>query len=129
MRWKHSPTALRAELWPFDIRVVLIKAGPIRTDFVGSAVRRSAALLEQTESPYAPLYARFTRIMASGGRYERTPDVVAPHCAAGAARGAPAWALLDCGPCADADRSVLPGGLRDAAIRRFYGAGVDPRGR
>ena len=73
--------ALRLELAPWNIRVVLIEPGNIRTEAGGKFERDAAAVLQQFEPAARALYADAFRSMTSrfGARHERgsDPDVVA----------------------------------------------------
>jgi len=118
--------ALSAELWPFGVRVVLVEPGPIGTGFIGTALRRSAPVLERADSPYAPLYARFTRVMERGRSYEQQPEVVARTVvrALRARRPHPRYWVAIPPPMRVA--AALPDALKATAIRRFYGARAAP---
>lgn len=68
--------ALRMELAAFDVDVVLVEPGPIRTDFVEvskDAIDHHPAW----RSAYAPALQRFTRIMDFAMKYAPGPQVVA----------------------------------------------------
>ena len=54
--------ALRVELSPFAIRVVVIEAGPIETRF-GERARAGVARLFASPGPYSPFYANAARAM------------------------------------------------------------------
>jgi NAD(P)-dependent dehydrogenase (short-subunit alcohol dehydrogenase family) len=73
--------ALRLELAPWDIRVVLIEPGNIRTEAGGKFARDAAATLQQFDSTGRVLYADAFRSMTTrfGARHElgSDPDVVA----------------------------------------------------
>jgi NADP-dependent 3-hydroxy acid dehydrogenase YdfG len=56
--------ALRWELEPFEIRVVLVQPGGIASAFEQTIARESGQLLARNDSAYAPLYARFERVSA-----------------------------------------------------------------
>jgi NAD(P)-dependent dehydrogenase (short-subunit alcohol dehydrogenase family) len=73
--------ALRLELAPWNIRVVLIEPGNIRTEAGGKFERDAAATLQQFEATGRALYADAYRSMTArfGARHERgsDPNVVA----------------------------------------------------
>jgi short-subunit dehydrogenase len=51
--------AMRAELQPWGVKVVLVEPGPIRTKFARVAKDRSLQRLVDEGSPYSPYYKRF----------------------------------------------------------------------
>ncbi len=51
--------ALRMEVAPWSIKVILVEPGPIRTNFGATALRESDPLLQQSDSPYAKFYRQF----------------------------------------------------------------------
>jgi NAD(P)-dependent dehydrogenase (short-subunit alcohol dehydrogenase family) len=66
--------ALRLELYPFDIPVVLIEPGYIVTG-IGKAAAELSKPYVQKDGPYAPLYARFfTSVNAARARSKTTPE-------------------------------------------------------
>jgi NAD(P)-dependent dehydrogenase (short-subunit alcohol dehydrogenase family) len=64
--------ALRRELAPFGVRVILIEPGPIKTHFNQASVRVGGP-----ESPYAPLTRRWNAARRSSDMWERSEDAVA----------------------------------------------------
>ncbi len=66
--------ALRLELWPFGVRVILIEPGPIRTNFREAA---SAAESRDPASPYAEIVRRFEQGRKGWYRFEHPPESVA----------------------------------------------------
>jgi NAD(P)-dependent dehydrogenase (short-subunit alcohol dehydrogenase family) len=67
--------ALRMELAPFGVRVVLIEPGPIKTEF-GERALAGVARVQQQESPYAPIYARAMAIKEWAERRAASPAAV-----------------------------------------------------
>ena len=65
--------ALRLELSPFGVRVIVIEPGPIRTGF-GEASRAAS---EEPSSAYAPYIRRYRRARRGTNLFERSPDAVA----------------------------------------------------
>jgi len=67
--------ALRLELSPFHVQVVLIQPGYIVTGIQEAAMSLSGPYLQNTTSPYAALYASFLKNMtASRAASETTPE-------------------------------------------------------
>jgi len=68
--------ALRLELYPFGIKVVLIEPGYIITGIQQASLELSRGYLEQRKAgPYAPLYARFLEsVTKSRTASEATPE-------------------------------------------------------
>ena len=69
--------AMRAELAPFGIDVVLIEPGPIRTEFASRSVTGSDAYHGRAESPYASIYARYRELAVRADKMAPGPDVIA----------------------------------------------------
>lgn len=69
--------ALRMEVAPFGIRVILVKPGNIRTPFAGAAAERSRSVLENHASPYQKIYQRYCIQADKARRNDPGPDVVA----------------------------------------------------
>jgi short-subunit dehydrogenase len=66
--------ALRYELRPFGIDVVLIEPGVIRTNFEATAVQGLQAM---TDSPYAAALAKYEQMSKSADRFAANPIVIA----------------------------------------------------
>jgi NAD(P)-dependent dehydrogenase (short-subunit alcohol dehydrogenase family) len=67
--------ALRLELYPFGVDVVLIQPGYIATGIQQAAMELSRPYLEGRATPYASLYARFLKSMTtSRAASEATPE-------------------------------------------------------
>jgi NAD(P)-dependent dehydrogenase (short-subunit alcohol dehydrogenase family) len=66
--------ALRLELHPFRIHVVLIAPGPIRTQF-GDVAKQVAE--DHPESPYGPFMERWQRTRRQSNLLSRSPEAVA----------------------------------------------------
>jgi NAD(P)-dependent dehydrogenase (short-subunit alcohol dehydrogenase family) len=63
--------AMRHELSPFGIGVVVVRPGPVRTHFSKSAKDRSIRILQSPDSPYRCLYAEMADVDSSlrGGEH------------------------------------------------------------
>jgi NAD(P)-dependent dehydrogenase (short-subunit alcohol dehydrogenase family) len=68
--------ALRLELAPFGIRVVLIEPGNIRTNFAVTAQAHAKVILSDSDSPYHALYQQYLQVMTAMRRQEAGPEVV-----------------------------------------------------
>jgi NAD(P)-dependent dehydrogenase (short-subunit alcohol dehydrogenase family) len=67
--------ALRLELYPFGVEVILIEPGYIVTGIQQAAMELSGPYLKESASPYAPLYANFLESMTtSRAASETTPE-------------------------------------------------------
>ena len=69
-------TALRLELAPFGIQVVLIEPGSIGTGFADKAQALARAITSNPASPYRALYRQDQRVAAAMRRREPGPEVV-----------------------------------------------------
>ena len=68
--------ALRWELAPFGIQVVLIEPGPIRTSFGEKAKSLAQTILSNPVSPYLPMYRQSQEVDASMQRQQPGPEAV-----------------------------------------------------
>ena len=68
--------ALRVELAPFGIQVVLIEPGNIRSNFMTTAQANSQEILSNPDSPYHALYQHYLRVMTSMRKQEPAPEIV-----------------------------------------------------
>jgi NAD(P)-dependent dehydrogenase (short-subunit alcohol dehydrogenase family) len=68
--------ALRLELYPFDVKVILIEPGYIVTGIQQAALELSKPYLNQMNAgPYAPLYARFFQsVTGARAKSKTTPE-------------------------------------------------------
>ena len=70
--------AMRVEVAPFGVRVVLVQPGPIATRFKDNAARQSGLQAPPVDSPYADLTRRaLAQVNQSGGWPGASPDRVA----------------------------------------------------
>ncbi len=68
--------AMRVELAPFGIQVVLIEPGNIRTNFMATAQANSQETLSDPDSPYHALYQHYLRVMTTMRKKEPGPEIV-----------------------------------------------------
>jgi NAD(P)-dependent dehydrogenase (short-subunit alcohol dehydrogenase family) len=68
--------ALRFELAPFGIQVIVIEPGAIQTQFDATSLAHAGGLLTNPASPYRPLYQKSDEFAASMRRNEPGPEVV-----------------------------------------------------
>ncbi len=68
--------ALRLELAPFGIQVVVVEPGAIKTHFDETAQAHAQDILSNPASPYQPLYQKSDQFAASMRQQERGPEVV-----------------------------------------------------
>ncbi len=68
--------ALRLELAPFGIQVVVIEPGAIKTHFDDTAQAHAQDILSNYASPYQPLYQKSDQFAASMRQQEPGPEVV-----------------------------------------------------
>jgi NAD(P)-dependent dehydrogenase (short-subunit alcohol dehydrogenase family) len=69
--------AMRSELKPFGIDVVLVEPGAIRTNFASRSVDVADAYHGRADSPYAPAYARYKQLARKADELAPGPDVIA----------------------------------------------------
>jgi len=68
--------ALKLELAPFGIQVILIEPGAIKTHFDNTAQAHAREILLNMSSPYQPLYKRSDQFAASMRQNEPGPELV-----------------------------------------------------
>ena len=68
--------AMRLELEPFGIRVVLVEPGSIKTEFHATVESNAKALFCNQGSPYSPLYRKYQQVTADMRRGEAGPEAV-----------------------------------------------------
>jgi NAD(P)-dependent dehydrogenase (short-subunit alcohol dehydrogenase family) len=115
--------ALRMELYPFGIEVVLIEPGYIMTGLQKSAAELSKPYV-QKGGPYAPLYARFfTNVNETRAKSKTTPDDCARvmlH-AMETPRPKPRYGVTSLAPFVKWSKRLLTDSAMDAMLRRRYG--------
>jgi NADP-dependent 3-hydroxy acid dehydrogenase YdfG len=68
--------AMRLELAPFGIQVVLIEPGNIRSHFMATAQANSQELLSNPDSTYHALYQHYLQVMTGIRKQEPGPEIV-----------------------------------------------------
>lgn len=115
--------ALRLELYPFGIDVVLIEPGYIITGIQKTAAELSRPYLEKG-GPYAPLYARFfTSVNDTRAKSKTTPEDCARvilH-AIETPRPKPRYGVTSLAPFVKWSKRLLTDSAIDAMLRRRYG--------
>lgn len=114
--------ALRLELSPFQVHVVLIAPGPIRSNF-GEVVRALAQ--DGPSSPYEPYLRRQKRAKQGSNLFERSPEIVARAIvhAVGSEHPRPRYTLTLPARLGAVARRLVPDTVTDWALRRAMGLG------
>lgn len=68
--------ALRLELAPFGIQVVLVEPGSIKTQFHTTVEANAQEIFSNPDSPYQPLYEQYQKVTDGMRKQEPGPDVV-----------------------------------------------------
>ncbi|MGD0753405.1 MAG: SDR family oxidoreductase [Anaerolineales bacterium] len=68
--------ALRLELEPYGIQVILVEPGAIKTSFEQTVHTRAEFILTNPESPYRALYRQYQQVSDEMRRQESGPEVV-----------------------------------------------------
>jgi len=120
--------ALRMELYPFGINVVLIEPGYIVTGIQKAAAELSEPYMQKA-GPYAPLYARFlTSVNDTRAKSKTTPE----DCARVMLRAIetpnpkPRYGVTSLSPFVKWSKRLLTDNAIDAMLRRRYGIVREP---
>lgn len=68
--------ALRLELAPFGVQVILVEPGAIKTHFDDTAQVHAQKIISNSNSPYQPLYQQSDQVAASMRQQEPGPEAV-----------------------------------------------------
>lgn len=117
--------ALRLELFPYNVRVILIEPGYIATSIGRNSMELSASYAEAAaRSPYAPIYQAFRESFANSMKNSRTKP---EGCAAAIVRAIEArrprarYAVTPEGKMALRMRRLLPDRIFDKMLRKSMG--------
>lgn len=112
--------ALRGELAPFGVRVILVEPGPIRTAFSETARATAPA---GPDSPYAGFIRRFEDNRKGWYMFEQPPESVARVIAGAVASGHPRARYTVTLPAKGTNliRRLVPDALSDWALQRSIG--------
>jgi NADP-dependent 3-hydroxy acid dehydrogenase YdfG/glyoxylase-like metal-dependent hydrolase (beta-lactamase superfamily II) len=113
--------ALRWELEPFGVHVVLVQPGAVASAFEQTVVRESSPLLARSDSPYAPLYARVENVSADMRRTEAAAEVVASVILTAVQAEHPHARYPAAVPFLAQIAMQLPDPAKDLFVRRLYG--------
>lgn len=112
--------ALRLELHPFNIHVILVAPGPIRTNF-GEVAERISEL--DTGSAYEPFMRRWERTRRQSNRFGRSAETVAHVVcrAVSSNRPRPRYTITVTAKLGAVARRLVPDTVVDWALRRAMG--------
>ncbi len=112
--------ALRLEMAPFGIRVVLIEPGNIRTSFMATAQAHAEAVFANPDSPYRELYQRYQTTMKGMRAHEPGPEVVSRVVQQAMETGNPKARYVVAVPFANRLIILLGDGIRDFLLKQMF---------
>ena len=115
--------ALRMELAPFGIQVVLIEPGNIRSNFMATAQANSQELLSNPDSPYHALYRHYQQVMSTMRNKESGPEIVSQVVQQAIETSKPKARYLVAVPFSQGAVLRLGDAARDALFRRMFKIG------
>jgi NADP-dependent 3-hydroxy acid dehydrogenase YdfG len=115
--------AMRMELAPFGIQVVLIEPGNIRSNFMATAQANSQNILSDLDSPYHVLYQHYLRVMTSMRKKESGPQIVSQVVQQAIEAAKPKARYLVAVPFSNRVVLHLGGAARDTLFRRMFKIG------
>jgi NADP-dependent 3-hydroxy acid dehydrogenase YdfG len=125
---KHAVEALsdamRWELAPFGIKLILLEPGEIKSSFAETALRGSTSVVGRQDSPYAALYTRLMTVTRTQRVREKEPEVVVSAVLAALQAKRPRARYKVAVPVATRLAAALPDRGKDLLLRRLYGIGA-----
>ena len=118
--------ALRMELAPFGIQVVLIEPGNIRTNFMATAQANAQEILSNPDSPYHALYQSYLRVMTTMRKQEPGPEIVSQVVQQAIEASKPKARYLVAVPFSNRVVLRLGDAARDGIFRRMFKSGPSP---
>ncbi|MDH3590592.1 MAG: SDR family NAD(P)-dependent oxidoreductase, partial [Planctomycetota bacterium] len=114
--------ALRNEVRPWKIRVVLIEPGPVKTEFFDVSKAKAETHVADEASPYAPFFRHIDRIEADFMKQATTPEGVAKVIVRACEKAKPKgrYAVTGMAKTAIAASKLLPRSWMDAGIRKQF---------
>ncbi len=112
--------ALRLELAPFGIQVVLIEPGNIRSNFMATAQANSQEILTNPDSPYHALYQHYQRTMTNMRKHNPKPEVVSQVVQKAIESSKPKARYLVAVPFSQRVVLRLGDGVRDGIFKRMF---------
>ncbi len=118
--------AMRVELAPFGIQVVLIEPGNIRSNFMTTAQANSQEILSDPDSPYQALYQHYLRVMTTMRKRESGPEIVSQVVQQAIEASNPKARYLVAVPFSQRVVLRLGDKARDGIFRRMFKIGSTP---
>ena len=112
--------ALRLELAPFGIQVVLIEPGNIRSNFMATAQANSKELLSNPDSPYRALYRHYQQAMTTMRKHDPDPQVVSHVVQQAIEAAKPKARYMVAVPFSQRIVLRLGDGIRDTIFKRMF---------
>jgi len=114
--------AMRMELAPFGVKVILIEPGPVRTEFFEVSKKHAAPHQDDADSPYAKLFEHTADIEADFLRHAATPEEVADVIvkAATAARPKSRYAVTRLAKLTMLSLRLFPRSMLDKAFKKQF---------
>jgi short-subunit dehydrogenase len=118
--------ALRLELAPFGIQVVLIEPGNIHTNFMATAQANAKEILSNPDSPYHALYQSYLRVMTTMRKQEPGPEIVSQVVQQAIEASTPKARYLVAVPFSNKVVLRLGDAARDGILKWMFKGGLSP---
>jgi short-subunit dehydrogenase len=118
--------ALRLELAPFGMQVVLIEPGNIRTNFMATAQANAKEILSNPDSPYHALYQSYLRVMTTMRKQEPGPEIVSQVVQQAIEASTPKARYLVAVPFSNKVVLRLGDAARDGILKWMFKGGLSP---